>query len=169
MSVSNAVADDRARIGEVIKRYAAALDSRDLEELSRCFAESGEFVVSGEARLDGSSDTGRARTYGPGWEEIAPLVESTASFFKIGTHFLGQSLIEVEGDTGTAETYGLSFAVPHESTNLVFRGVRYLDDFRRCDDGWRIQRRTLTLDWSAEAVLTSSQRFEDRVSGSVPC
>lgn len=158
---------DEDEIQRLVHRYAMALDRRDLADLSRCFTDDGEFVVSAEARLDGSEATDV--TYGPGWAAIRPLVETTASSFKIGTHFVGQTSIQVDGDAAQAETYGLSFAVPLAGQNLLFRGVRYLDDLSRVQGDWRIRRRRLTLDWSTQMDVTFSQRFDNRVDRTHAC
>jgi ketosteroid isomerase-like protein len=159
---------DEAEIRQLISTYAMALDRRDLAGLARCFTDDGEFIVSREARLDGSGTPGDI-CYGPGWAAIAPLVETTASSFQIGTHFVGQTSIDISGEQATAETYGLSFAIAHPGTTLTFRGVRYLDNLEQRAGAWLIRRRKLTLDWSAEAAVTFAQEFPSRVSQGVQC
>ena len=160
--------DDDFEIRRLITRYAMALDRRDTTALSDCFTPDAEFVVSQQARLD-VPDADCDLRYGPGWSNLEELFTRTAAMFTIGTHFLGQTDVLIDDDAAAAESYGISFAVPLGTTELIMRGVRYIDDLRRTDDGWRIRTRTLALDWASTAVTSFVQPFSERVRGLVPC
>ncbi|HLM18091.1 MAG TPA: nuclear transport factor 2 family protein, partial [Acidimicrobiia bacterium] len=62
-------------------------------------------------------------------------------------------LIEVDGDTGTAhcETYGVAYhwGDPADDPRRNFTtGFRYVDQFARRDDQWRIARRVAVREWT---------------------
>jgi hypothetical protein len=67
-------------------------------------------------------------------------------------HFLGQSLVAVEGERARAETHVLSYhrlALGDGSRDMVIGG-RYLDRAERRDGEWRIAERTMLYDWYQE-------------------
>ncbi len=53
-------------------------------------------------------------------------------------HAPGSQVITVDGDRVTADTFVVSHLVPDEGPILV-RGLRYLEDLVRTDDGWRVR------------------------------
>ncbi len=64
-------------------------------------------------------------------------------------HVLGQSHIELAGDTARVETQVISYhridhGTQHQDTVI---GGRYLDVFARKDGEWRIAERTMLYDW----------------------
>jgi len=64
-------------------------------------------------------------------------------------HFVGNQLIELDGDAAHSETYAIAY---HQLTEvgqpkLLVAAVRYLDEFARGADGWRIRRRTVIMEW----------------------
>jgi len=67
-------------------------------------------------------------------------------------HFMGNQLIELDGDTARVETYAVAYhwkdevAGTDHPENLVV-GVRYLDTVQRRSEGWRITRRQVAPDW----------------------
>jgi SnoaL-like domain len=79
-------------------------------------------------------------------EHVLPLLRR----LKHTTHFLGNMLIEIDGEHASAETYVLTFyTVPDEDHSInIAVGARYVDRLEKRDDEWRISRRTLVIDWS---------------------
>ena len=71
-------------------------------------------------------------------------------------HFMGNQLVEVDGDEGMVETYAVAFhwagerAGADDPANLVV-GVRYQDSVVRSDRGWLIARRHVDPDWRVGA------------------
>ena len=64
-------------------------------------------------------------------------------------HTLGQSLIELYGDSATVETHVTSYHridTGNEPRDLVIGG-RYLDSMEKRDREWRIAKRTMLYDW----------------------
>jgi len=79
-------------------------------------------------------------------DHAVPLLQQ----LKHSTHFLGNMLIDVEGDFAKSETYVLvyySLDTEEGGSNFVVGG-RYLDNLEKHDDEWRIARRHLVIDWS---------------------
>ena len=75
-------------------------------------------------------------------------------------HFMGNQLVEVNGDTGFVETYAVAFHWKHETAgtdhpeNLVV-GVRYHDTMARDGDDWVITHRHVDPDWRVGAYPTA--------------
>jgi hypothetical protein len=126
---------DQREIADVVLRYCRGIDRMDRDLVRDCYHpdavdEHGSFRGGVEEFLD--------------W--VWPLLES----YTTTMHFVGNQLVEVAGDTGAAETYGIAFhrsedARPH--LNLM-TGFRYLDRFERRAGSWRIARRTAVTEWS---------------------
>ena len=66
-------------------------------------------------------------------------------------HFIGNVLIEVDGQVARSEAYGISHHRSNSSDpkdNLI-TGFRYIDRFEQRDGGpWLISERVCTVEWS---------------------
>lgn len=65
-------------------------------------------------------------------------------------HHIGQSHIELDGDTAKVETQVISYHridFGHNDEHDVVIGGRYLDVFEKRDDDWRIASRMMLYDW----------------------
>jgi SnoaL-like domain len=128
---------DRDEIGRLIRTYAHGIDRRDWNLVRSCFSD--------DAEAQGSRDTGPIEPY---LAAMRPGVE----FYPTTMHFMGNQLIELNGDTATVETYAVAYhwkgevAGSEHPENLVV-GVRYLDTVQRRAEGWRITRRQVAPDW----------------------
>ena len=71
------------------------------------------------------------------------------------THFVGNQLARVEGDTATAETYCLAHHIHERDGVVVDRtlAIRYRDRLVRAGDRWRFAERILVVDWESEQPL----------------
>jgi hypothetical protein len=118
---------DRDEIARLIRTYARGVDRRDWDLVRSCFSD--------DAEAQGSRSTG---PIGPYLAQLIPGVE----FYPTTMHFMGNQLVEVDGDTGHVETY----AVADHPENLVV-GVRYNDTVQRRDGAWRITKRQVAPDW----------------------
>jgi hypothetical protein len=65
------------------------------------------------------------------------------------THFLGNMLIEIDGERARCETYVLAIYAQRQQAALthIVVGGRYLDQMHKRADEWRILRRELVIDW----------------------
>jgi hypothetical protein len=126
-------------IMEAMARYSRGIDRRDEELLKTVYHE------------DSQDDHGWGLSAG-GWD-VAALVRRDGNGFpdewKQTTHFLGQHLIEVEGDRAESEVYFISHSIfEHDGKDhdLVSAG-RYVDKWERRDGHFKISQRTVIYDW----------------------
>jgi len=128
---------DRDEIGRLIRTYAHGVDRRDWGLVRSCFSD--------DAEAQGSRSTGPIEPY---LAALRPGVE----YYPTTMHFMGNQLIELDGDRASVETYAVAYhwkdevAGTDHPENLVV-GVRYLDTVQRRDEGWRITRRQVAPDW----------------------
>jgi hypothetical protein len=133
---------DRLAIMDVLNRYARGIDRCDLEVLRE--------VWWPEAVAD----------YGTG--EINALAWSEGVVPALGAmrrtqHFLGNMLIDIDGETAMAETYCRAWhevdspAGPQE----MEVGGRYLDRLEKRAGDWRLLHRRYVLDWSRNGPSTA--------------
>lgn len=123
---------DRAQIRDVAMQYALGVDLSEYERLAGCFAE--KFV---------------ARYGDQVFEELDALIAFVrgVEFFESTTHFLGEPLMEIEGETARVETLAY---ITHRQTRegkkpseSMTGASRYRDQWVRGADGWRIAERNL--------------------------
>ncbi len=128
---------DRRAVADVVLAYARGVDRRDWAAVRACFEE--------DAVVEGTVHQAPLEPY------LRSLVEGV-EHFPATMHFMGNQLVEVEGDTAEVETYAVAFhwmgdppGAPHDG-NLVV-GVRYLDRLVRSPGGWRIRLRRVSSEW----------------------
>jgi hypothetical protein len=126
-------------IMEAMARYSRGIDRRDEDLLKTVYHE------------DSQDDHGWGLSAG-GWD-VAALVRRDGNGFpdewKQTTHFLGQHLIEVDGDRAESEVYFISHSIfEHDGKDhdLVSAG-RYVDKWERRDGHFKISQRTVIYDW----------------------
>jgi hypothetical protein len=128
---------DRDGIRECIVRLARGEDRRDAAVLRA--------VCWPDFTCDHGMSTGTLEDY------VAWVVPGSAAI-PLTLHTLGQSLIEVQGDTAAAETHVTAYhrMVVDDGTDDVVIGGRYLDRMEKRDGRWRIAHRTMLYDWYQE-------------------
>ncbi len=124
----------RENIRDCLARLARGEDRRDAALISGCFwsdaaVEFGIFAGTFDAYL--------------AW------VTPGAPSIPVTLHTLGQSLIELSGDTAAVETHVSAYHRIDfgEAEHDVFLGGRYLDRMERRGGQWRIAHRTMLYDW----------------------
>ncbi len=134
---------DRAAIQDVLLRYARGVDRRDLDLVSSCFLP--------DASYEGALASGTIR------DALARLRERMARY-EATMHFIGNQLVEVQGDTASSETYAVAYhRLAEEGIAKLFTvGVRYLDELVRGGDGWRIRRRVVKREWQRTEALAAN-------------
>ena len=122
---------DRAAIQDVLLRYARGVDRRDLDLVASCF--------TADAAYDGMLARGTIA------DALGALRVAVTRY--AGTmHFLGNQLIELDGDRARSETYALAHhQLPDGGLRVV--AVRYLDELVRRDGGWVICSRVAHREW----------------------
>jgi hypothetical protein len=128
---------DRDRIARLPRTYSRGVDRRDWKLVRSCFTD--------DAHVEGSRATASIDDY---IDHLRVGVEH----FPATMHFMGNQLVDVDGDRGSVETYAVAFhwkgtpAGAQDPANLVV-GVRYHDQVIRQGDGWLIARRHVDPDW----------------------
>jgi len=135
---------DRAAIHDVLLRYARGVDRKDLDLVAACFTP--------DAAYEG------ALAHGTIAEALARLRDSMARYDST-MHFIGNQLIEIDGETANSETYAVAYHRLAEAgvAKLFTVGVRYLDELARNSDGWRIRRRAVKMEWQRIEALAPSR------------
>jgi hypothetical protein len=137
---SGGTAEDWQEIRQVLNSYCTSLDRLDFELLRRCFhpgavTNYGDFIT-------GTIDDFVAYNEGP---EGLLAIDRTM-------HFLGNTLIEVEGDVAHTEAYCIAHHTGPEDhpwcKGFVIVWCRYADRFERRDGAWRIAHRTCVFEWA---------------------
>lgn len=127
---------DKQEIHEVMLRYCRGVDRCDAQLIADCF------------HADAVDDHGDWVARAPDVpEHILKLVRKTPF---ASMHFLGNQLIEIEGDTAWSESYfqaSREFERDGKRYNRV-RAGRYVDRFERRNGRWKIAERVLTDDWN---------------------
>ena len=137
---------DKQAIHEVVLRYCRGIDRCDRELVRDCYwpdatDEHGSFV--------GSRD-----------EYVAWVFDRMLPRYAMTMHFIGNVLIDLDGDRAKSEAYGMAMhrTGSDKPEHNLRTGFRYIDDFARRDDQWRIARRVCALEWS---LLVDPSRWWD--------
>ena len=144
-----ALLDERA-IRTLLMRYCRAVDRCDQEAIAACFHpdavdDHGNWIVDGS-------------------RVAAHIVSLVRPGPGRAMHFLGNVLIEVEGDTAFAESSVLAFRTftrngqPHNRT----RALRFVDRFERRDGHWRISERVAVDEWNRVDRIDERQDDADK-------
>ncbi len=129
--MSEQLTADRIALQDVMLRYAAGVDERDMALYRSCFADDvevlgfgGETIKGAEAWVDYVTEA--LRQYGP------------------TQHMLGPQLATVNGDTAHARTdvQALHYMKDAEDTTLTLWAT-YESDMRRVNGEWKIFRHRL--------------------------
>lgn len=124
---------DRAEIQDLLFRYCRGVD--------RCDAA----LVRSAYHPDSFDDRGYWR--GNGHEFAAFITERLRTANSSTTHSVTNALIETVGDKAFSESYVRATLVRRDSPVVDVIGARYLDRLSRRDGTWRIEHRTVVLDW----------------------
>jgi ketosteroid isomerase-like protein len=127
---------DKQEIHDVLMRYCRGVDRGDAELIASSFHP--------DAVSDLGSGPVSARESAPG------IAEGLTKRGVTAMHFIGNVLIEVEGDVAYSEAYLISYlAITKEGQAYTrARGGRYVDRFERRDGEWKIALRVIVDDWN---------------------
>jgi len=126
---------DREAIRDVLLRYCRASDRAD-EGLLRS-------VYWPDATDDHLEFSG-------GVDSFVDWAMPNLSAMRFNMHTIGNMLIVIDGAKADVESYFLGYhSVPNETGERYdsFSGGRYLDNFEKRNDEWRIKKRVITVDW----------------------
>lgn len=142
--MSDALQDllDRDAIRQCLVRLARGEDRRDAS------------LIRAALWPDSVTDYGMYRS---GFDDYLAWVVPGAEAITNTQHVLGQSFIDLAGNTAKAETQVISYhRVDYgEAEHDTCIGGRYLDRFERRAGEWRIVERTMLYDWSQDWGLAA--------------
>jgi len=130
-----ALLDERA-IRRVLLTYCRAIDRLDIELLRDCYWPE---ATDRHGPFTGTRDEFVA------W--VGPLLRRHT----MTMHHLGNILIDLDGDSAHAETYGVAYhsgEPPGDVRWNYVAGFRYVDTFARRDGQWRIAARVTVIEWT---------------------
>ncbi len=130
---------DRRDIEDVVFRYCRGIDRIDRELVRSCY------------HPDASDDHGSFRG---SVDEFLDWVFRLLARYSQTMHFVGNVLVELEGDVAAAETYGIAFhrSERNEPQLNLMTGFRYLDRFEKRDGAWKIADRRVVIDWTRASL-----------------
>ena len=129
---------DKQEIRDVLARYCRGIDRLDSDLIASVYHE------------DAYDDHGTFKGNG---KEFAKSVVVGLARFERTMHTIANCLIEVDGDTATAETYCIAYhrtkAADGPQEDFL-AGVRYIDRLERRSEGgpWLIARRVVVMEWT---------------------
>lgn len=127
---------DKEAIRELAQLYSRAIDRKDHDLLRDLYT-------------DDATDT-HGTDFSGTVSEYVEFIKGTGPFMPYSGHHVCNHLIEVDGDTAQGEVYVLAFhCLKGEGDDRIedLHIVRYMDDYRRCEDGkWRFSKRFVTYD-----------------------
>jgi hypothetical protein len=129
---------------ELSRRYAAAVDRRDVDAFLSVFAPDGRMSLCTGRDPD---EVVRVIT---GHEELAAVPARLRRYDRT-FHFVGQAGYEVDGERASGEIYCIAHHLtvgPSGAENKVMY-IRYLDEYiAGPPGGWRIDHRRVQVDWT---------------------
>jgi hypothetical protein len=125
----------RQQIADVIYQYARGIDRLDFDLVRSCY------------HADAYDDHG---SFKGSVEEFITAAQSFLPKWTITQHFMGNMLIELEGDKARAETYAVAYHRREDAEGNGkddVMGIRYVDRFERRLGEWKIAHRVVATDW----------------------
>jgi 3-phenylpropionate/cinnamic acid dioxygenase small subunit len=150
--VSSGPEHDQLALRELAYRYARAADRRDYETFRTVFTEDGR--VAGFSGVPGESELLYEMV---GHDAICDGMRGLERY-DTTFHFVGNQLVEVDGDTASGETYCVAHHLyDHAGVRMNYTMfIRYQDRYRRTGAGWRIRERLLALDFGRHAPIAEN-------------
>ena len=122
---------DRAAIADVMLKYAAGVDERDLNLYRSCFSNNVEILNFGSQTYQGIDN----------WTEY---VWSALEKYQATQHMLGPSLITLDGDKASVRTDVQALHYLKEGDIKIFTlWATYKTEMQRLQDDWKITRHAL--------------------------
>jgi len=131
---------DRFEIQDLVFHYADLVDQKKIQALRDVFTE--------DAFIDYSVFGGSVGDL----ETTLEFLESalTNELFPNSQHLNANVQIELSGDTAKGRVMcfnPMEMSMPDGGTQVYFIGLWYVDEYRRTDGGWRINRRVEEKSW----------------------
>jgi hypothetical protein len=140
---------DQLELRQIAADYARGVDVPDGEAVAELFLADGVLRICHRGKDEPFSQR-------EGREAIATAMAGLRRY-ETTLHVIGNQYIDVTGDSATGETYCLAHHIrPVEGKGLMnyVMGIRYLDEYRRTDDGWKIAVRELQVEFTEDRPVT---------------
>ena len=134
---------DQRDIHQVLMRYCRAIDRCDEALLASCYHENATF--------DYGSNSGLAIDFVK--NTLAALKSLAGTLHSVSNYYF----LEQSATTAKVESYCYAYhriAATDGDSDMIVAG-RYLDDFEKQNDTWRIQHRLYVMDWNQNAASTA--------------
>jgi ketosteroid isomerase-like protein len=125
----------RQEIADAIYRYARGIDRLDFDLVRSCYHP--------DAYDDHGSFAGTVEEFIAAAKNFLPQWTATQ-------HFMGNMLIEIEGESACAETYAVAYHRREDEDGNGkddIMGIRYVDRFEKRDGAWKIAHRVVSTEW----------------------
>jgi len=140
----------KEQIRELALLYSRGVDRKNPQLLRTLYTE-------------GATDT-HGHDFDGSAEGFVDFLENAFTFMRYSGHHVCNHLISVDGDRGEGEVYALAYHIlPDGEDGWIedFLCVRYLDHYRRCEDGrWRFSKRLVTYDLHTQRPYTLTDSSE---------
>jgi hypothetical protein len=136
---------DRQAIVDLTVAYTYALDTKDWDALDQVFTPDATAFLTEELN---------------GREAIKARVRRALEGLDVSQHLIGNHQIDIEGDRATGRCYLQAQHVRDAAPgppNFIVAG-RYDDRYVRTPDGWRVERRALTIMWTEGNPAVARER-----------
>lgn len=144
----------REEIADVIFRYARGIDRMDFDLVRSCYHP--------DAYDDHGAFKGTVEAFVKAAEAWLPRWTATQ-------HFMGNMLIEVDGERARAETYAVAYHRKEDDDGNGkddVMGIRYVDRFEKRGGDWKIGHRVVVTEWRrVDPVAGARGRGEGGVWG----
>ena len=126
---------DRHLISDCLIRYARGVDRLDVGLIHSAFWED---AVNTHGPISGTIEQ-----FAKAW---LPTQRPSDVYF----HLISNQTIEIRGDLANCEAYFIAAVKNSDKELTELLGGRYIDEFQKRKDEWRIQARLVVIDWQGQ-------------------
>jgi hypothetical protein len=153
---------DKQEITEIAYKFARALDRMDGELMKACYWDDAIEEHQDPIFPEKFFWNDNAHTF-------VPIAMEGFKQLKATQHRISNMLIEVEGNSATAECYVWAYHL-HEEDGIDKEGIlggRHHFQFERRNGEWRIKHRSTVFDWNQnqDATAVWSENYSDKYKG----
>ena len=134
---------DEAALRRTAEIYAQGADRKD-KQLWRS-------VLADDCRIEGPGFVTE------GLDATLQSIDALGQMFRSTLHKVHNQTVMIKGDQASGETYCTADHLMNDADQLLRWTIRYIDEWRREGDTWRITRRKLELLWEETVPVTVRQ------------
>jgi len=138
---------DRLAIQDLINSYSHDADTRQAHQQAALFTENAVVKsFNGKDTIPIQTIKGEKAL-----EEAFHVLRQ----YDVTTHFNGQSIININGDTATGEVYCLAHHIKKSDNSLLIMSIRYHDTYTKQNGKWLFSERDLYIDWTDKREISN--------------